>query len=227
MHFINKNNDFQKYALSEKGISSLKLHEYSNLMTPPYILEQRPLHAVSLDIFSRMMMDRIIWITTGFNSDMATIIQAQLMYLDELSNSDIRLHINSGGGSITSGLAIIDVMEYINSDVETINTELAASMGAVLLAAGTKGKRSSLRNSRTMIHQSSGGAVGEYDSAKIQFEEWSKLNKTIFEYLSNYTGKPSSRIVKDCVRDKWFSAEEALEYGLIDEIVKPNKNKVK
>lgn len=223
MFYIDKNKDFQKYANDRFHVPSLNLHQYTNLMTPPYILEQRPLHAVSLDIFSRMMMDRIIWITTGFNSEMATIIQAQLMYLDELSNQDIRLHINSGGGSITSGLAIIDVMEYINSDIETINTELAASMGAVLLAAGTKGKRSSLRNSRTMIHQSSGGAVGEYDSAKIQFEEWTKLNKTIFEYLGNYTDKTPSKVIKDCARDKWFSASEALEYGLIDEIVKPNK----
>lgn len=223
MFYIDKNKDFQKYANDRFHVPSLNLHQYTNLMAPPYILEQRPLHAVSLDIFSRMMMDRIIWITTGFNSEMATIIQAQLMYLDELSNQDIRLHINSGGGSITSGLAIIDVMEYINSDIETINTELAASMGAVLLAAGTKGKRSSLRNSRTMIHQSSGGAVGEYDSAKIQFEEWTKLNKTIFEYLGNYTDKTPSKVIKDCARDKWFSASEALEYGLIDEIVKPNK----
>lgn len=223
MIYINKDNEFKKFA-GDKGISSNKIDTYSNILTP-YILEERPLRATSIDIFSRMMMDRIIWITSGFNSEMATIIQAQLMYLDDISDKDIKMYINSGGGSITAGLAIIDVMDYINSDVATINTELAASMGAVLLAAGTKGKRASLRNSRTMIHQSSGGAVGEYDSAKIQFAEWEKLNKKIFTYLGEYTNKKPSKVIADCARDKWFDAEDAVSYGLIDEVIKPTKKR--
>ena len=211
--------EFERYATGHLGISSLKLHDYQNSMTP-YILEERELRATQMDIFSRLMMDRIIWIAGGIGEMTGVIVQAQLMFLDNTDDKDITMHIDSPGGYVKAGLGIVDVMDYIKCDIITVNTGMAASMGSVLLAAGTKGKRSSLRFSRTMLHQSSGGAVGNIQDARISMDEWEKTNKLLFELLGKYCGKTAKRVEKDAARDLWLSADEALNYKLIDEVIK-------
>jgi|TARA_R100000664_G_C2757962_1_gene146553 ATP-dependent Clp protease protease subunit len=215
--------EFERYATGHLGISSLKLHDYQNSMTP-YILEERELRATQMDIFSRLMMDRIIWIAGGISEMTGIIVQAQLMFLDNTDDKDITMHIDSPGGYVKAGLGIIDVMDYINAEIVTVNTGMAASMGSVLLAAGTKGKRSSLRFSKTMLHQSSGGAMGNIQDARISMNEWEKTNKILFELLGKYCGKTAKRVEKDASRDLWLDAEEALKYKIIDEVIK-NKNK--
>jgi ATP-dependent Clp protease protease subunit len=191
----------------------------------PYILEERELRATQIDIFSRLMRDRLLWVAGGVNDRMSTIVQAQLMFLDSVEQTDITMHIDSPGGSVKSGLSMVDVMDYIKSDIRTINTGMAASMGSVLLGAGTKGKRSSLRFSRTMLHQSSGGAVGNIQDAEISMKEWRKINNTLFELLGGYCEKSPEQVMNDASRDLWLSAEESLEYGIIDEIVKSKSKK--
>jgi len=176
-----------------------------------------------MDVFSRLMMERIIWVAGEVNDHMSTIVQAQLMFLDSLDNLDITMHIDSPGGSVKSGLSMVDVMDYINSDIRTINTGMAASMGSVLLGAGTKGKRGSLRFSRTMLHQSSGGAGGNIQDARITFKEWEKINDTLFDLLGGYCSKTAEQVKSDASRDLWLGADEALTYGIIDEIVKKKK----
>jgi ATP-dependent Clp protease protease subunit len=176
-----------------------------------------------MDVFSRLMMERIIWVAGGVDDHMSTIVQAQLMFLDSLDRTDITMHIDSPGGSVKSGLSMVDVMDYISSDIRTINTGMAASMGSVLLGAGTKGKRGSLRFSRTMLHQSSGGAGGNIQDARITFKEWEKINDTLFELLGGYCGKTAEQVKSDASRDLWLDSEEALAYGIIDEIVKKKK----
>lgn len=220
--------DYQQFSLyaKDKGISSMNLHYYNkrieNSLTP-YILEERPMNMTMMDVFSRLMMERIIWVSGVVDDHMSTIVQAQLMFLDSLDNGDITMHIDSPGGSVKSGLSMVDVMEYINSDIKTINTGMAASMGSILLGAGTKGKRGSLRFSRTMLHQSSGGFSGNIQDAKIDMEEWEKLNLLLFELLGEYTNKPAKQVMKDASRDLWLSSTDALEYGIIDEIVQKKK----
>jgi len=150
---------------------------------------------------------------------MSTVVQAQLMFLDNVADSDITLHIDSPGGSVKSGLSMVDVMEYINSDIRTINTGMAASMGSVLLGAGTKGKRSSLKHSRTMLHQSSGGFSGNIQDAEIDWQEWKKINQELFELLGKYCGKTAAKVKKDATRDFWLTADEAVAYGIIDEVI--------
>lgn len=213
--------DFPIYAKS-KGISSLHLHRYQDYQSSmtPYILEERQMNVTVMDVFSRLMMERIIWVAGEVNDYMSTIVQAQLMFLDSIDHNDITMHIDSPGGSVKSGLSMVDVMEYINSDIRTINTGMAASMGSVLLGAGAKGKRGSLRFSRTMLHQSSGGAVGNIQDAEISMKEWKRLNDTLFELLGSYCGKKPEQVKNDASRDLWLSSEEALNYGIIDEIVK-------
>ena len=218
---MNIGNDFKKFAKSE-GISTLKLENFENSMTP-YILEERELRSSQIDVFSRLMRDRIIWVAGEVNDHMSTIVQAQLMYLDSVEKKDITMHIDSPGGSVKSGLSMVDVMTYINSDIATINTGMAASMGSVLLGAGTKGKRSSLRFSRTMIHQSSGGAGGNIQDARIAFKEWEKINDTLFGLLGDFCGKTMDQVKKDAERDCWLSSQEALEYGIIDEVIKSRR----
>jgi len=154
---------------------------------------------------------------------MSTVVQAQLMYLDSTDNLDITMHIDSPGGSVKSGLSMVDVMDYIKCDIRTVNTGMAASMGSVLLGAGTKGKRSSLRFSKTMLHQSSGGAGGNIQDARINFIEWEKTNKILFELLGGYCGKSAEEVTQDSTRDFWLSAEEAVAYGIIDEVVLPKQ----
>jgi len=218
-------NDYRQFGLYAKdmGISSLSLHNFNknieNSLTP-YVLEERQMNVTQMDVFSRLMLERIIWVAGEVNDHMSTIVQAQLMFLDSIDNNDITMHIDSPGGSVKSGLSMVDVMEYINSDIRTINTGMAASMGSVLLGAGTKGKRGSLRFSRTMLHQSSGGFRGNIQDAKIDMIEWEKLNNILFDLLGDYCGKTGDQVKQDASRDLWLSANDALEYGIIDEIVK-------
>lgn len=217
--------DFTSYAKSN-GVSGLSLHQYQNFQSninanmTPYILEERQMNMTALDVFSRLMAERIIWLAGPVDDGMSTVVQAQLMYLDSVDSSkEITLHIDSPGGSVKSGLSIVDVMDYIKSDIRTINTGMAASMGSVLLGAGTKGKRNSLRFSKTMLHQSSGGLGGNIQDARITMVEWEKVNKILFELLGEYCNKTSEEIEKDASRDLWLTANEALEYGIIDEII--------
>ena len=215
-------NSFGLYAKDHK-ISSLDLHRFntnieSNLT--PYVLEERQMNVTQMDVFSRLMLERIIWVAGEVNDHMSTIVQAQLMFLDSLDSTDITMHIDSPGGSVKSGLSMVDVMDYISSDIRTINTGMAASMGSVLLGAGTKGKRGSLRFSRTMLHQSSGGAGGNIQDARITMLEWEKINNTLFDLLGGYCGKDAETVKNDASRDLWLGSDEALAYGIIDEIVK-------
>jgi ATP-dependent Clp protease protease subunit len=215
-------NSFGLYAKDHK-ISSLDLHRFNTNIESnmtPYILEERSMNVTVMDVFSRLMMERIIWVAGEVNDHMSTIVQAQLMFLDSLDSTDITMHIDSPGGSVKSGLSMVDVMDYIGSDIRTINTGMAASMGSVLLGAGTKGKRGSLRFSRTMLHQSSGGAGGNIQDARITFAEWEKINDTLFELLGEYCGKDAETVKNDASRDLWLGSENALTYGIIDEIVK-------
>jgi ATP-dependent Clp protease protease subunit len=220
--------DYQNFGLyaKDRGLSSLDLFRYNQRVEDsltPYILEERQMNVTVMDVFSRLMMERIIWVAGEVNDHMSTIVQAQLMFLDSIDNTDVTMHIDSPGGSVKSGLSMVDVMDYINSDIRTINTGMAASMGSVLLGAGTKGKRGSLRFSRTMLHQSSGGAGGNIQDARITMVEWEKLNNTLFELLGGYCGKTAEQVKTDASRDLWLSSEDALSYGIIDEIVKKKK----
>jgi ATP-dependent Clp protease protease subunit len=223
--------EFEKFAIKDQGIGSNTLHAYQKFMAAlpgvensmtPYILEERELRATQMDIFSRMMMDRTLWIAGGVNDAMSTVVQAQLLFLDQQNNKkQIVMHIDSPGGSVKSGLSIVDVMEYIQAPIQTINTGMAASMGSVLLGAGTKGMRASLRFSKTMLHQSSGGAVGNIQDAEITMIEWRKTNQILFDLLGGYCGKTAEQVIKDAQRDLWLSADEALAYGIIDEVLQP------
>jgi ATP-dependent Clp protease protease subunit len=226
MNYYSKDKEFSRYAKSEHNISSLKLDYYGKQVQgslTPYILEERELRVSQMDIFSRLMMDRLLWVAGEVNDNMSTIVQAQLMFLDSVNNDDITMHIDSGGGSCKSGLSMVDVMDYIKSDIKTVNTGMAASMGSILLGAGTKGKRSSLRFSTTMLHQSSGGFSGNIQDAAIDWKEWIKINDTLFTLLGEYCDKDPEQVKKDAERDLWLDSNQALEYGIIDFIVKKNK----
>ena len=219
---MNYGQEFQSYYTKHLSKPSSHLDYFNKQIEDsmtPYILEEREMRATQMDIFSRLLRDRILWAAGPVDDRMSTIVQAQLMFLDNTDKADITIHLDSGGGSIKSGLSMIDVMNYIKCDVRTINVGMCASMGAVLLGAGTKGKRSSLKFSRTMIHQSSSGFQGTYADAKVNFEEWTKINDTIFNLLGEYCDKSPEQIKIDADRDLWFSSQEILNYGLIDEIV--------
>ena len=226
---MNVEAEFKNYYVKHLGKGSLDLHNYGNQIESsmtPYILEEREMRVTQMDIFSRLMRDRILWVAGEVDDRMSTIVQAQLMFLDSVDNTDIRMHIDSPGGSVKSGLSMVDIMEYISCDIRTVNTGMAASMGSVLLGAGTKGKRSSLRFSRTMLHQSSGGAGGNIQDARINMIEWEKVNNILFDLLGKYCNKPSKQVMKDATRDLWLNAEKALSYGIIDEIVKTKKKEL-
>lgn len=218
--------DFRKYYVNHLGKNSLDLHylgnHFENSMTP-YILEEREMRVTQMDIFSRLMRDRLLWVAGGVDDRMSTVVQAQLMFLDSTDKADITMHIDSPGGSVKSGLSMVDVMNYIGCDIRTVNTGMAASMGSVLLGAGTKGKRSSLRFSKTMLHQTSGGAVGNIQDAEISMLEWKKVNDILFNLLGDFCGKDAEQVKQDASRDLWLDAQEALDYGIIDEIVKTKK----
>lgn len=223
---MNIGDDFKKYAMSDFNLSSSNLDYYGSQIKAsmtPYILEEREMRAVQLDIFSRLMMDRVLWVAGEVNDRMSTVVQAQLMYLDSVNELDITMHIDSPGGSVKSGLSMVDVMHYIKSDIITINTGLAASMGSVLLGAGTKGKRASLKFSRTMLHQSSGQAGGNILDAKVIWAEWDKINSKLFELLGDFCDKDPKQVMEDAQRDFWLDAEESKEYGIIDEVILKRK----
>ena len=221
-------NEFKNFAVKHMGIATTTLEDYmkaEHASMTPYILEEREMRVTQMDIFSRLMKDRIIWIGHEVNDHMSQIVQAQLMFLDNLSQDDITMHIDTPGGSVKSGLSMYDVMNYIHSDIITINTGMAASMGSILLGAGTKGKRYSLKHSRVMLHQLSSGTSGNIQDTRIQFEESEKYNKILFDILGNACDKKPSVVLKDAERDKWLNAEEAKAYGIIDDIIikKPGK----
>jgi len=223
---MNLGQDFTNYYTKHLGKGSLDLHYFGQQIESsmtPYILEEREMRATQIDIFSRLMRDRIIWVAGGVDDRMSTIVQAQLMFLDNTEKTDITMHIDSPGGSVKSGLSMVDVMNYIGCDIRTVNTGMAASMGSILLGAGTKGKRSSLRFSRTMLHQSSGGFGGNIQDAEISMKEWQKLNDILFSLLGEYCGRDAEQVKQDASRDLWLDSEQALEYGIIDEIVKTKK----
>ena len=223
---MNIGQEFQNYYVNHLGKGSLDLHNYSKRIESsmtPYILEEREMRVTQMDIFSRLMRDRLLWVAGPVDDRMSTVVQAQLMFLDSTDKTDITMHIDSPGGSVKSGLSMVDVMDYISCDIRTVNTGMAASMGSVLLGAGTKGKRSSLRFSKTMLHQTSGGAGGNIQDARINMIEWEKTNKILFDLLGSYCGKTAEQVTSDASRDLWLSADEALNYGIIDEIVTRKK----
>ncbi len=215
--------EFLKYAVKHKGITSTALGSYVNASMTPYIIEERQLNVAQMDVFSRLMMDRIIFLGTGINDQVANIIQAQLLFLESVdAKKDIQIYMNSPGGSVYAGLGIYDTMQYINPDVATICTGMAASMGAVLLCAGTKGKRSALKHARVMIHQPMGGAEGQASDMEITVREIQKLKKELYEIIANHSGQTMEKVEKDSDRDHWMVAEEAKAYGMIDELLVRN-----
>ncbi|MBQ5753103.1 MAG: ATP-dependent Clp endopeptidase proteolytic subunit ClpP [Alistipes sp.] len=215
--------EFKKFASAHCGIASTTLHDYCSMhdsYVNPMILEERRLNVTQLDVFSRLMMDRILFLGAPINDDVANIIQAQLLFLESVDpTKDIQLYINSPGGSVSAGLGIYDTMQLIGCDVATICTGMAASMGAVLLTAGTAGKRSALPHSRVMIHQPLGGVQGQASDIEITAREIARTKRELYEILSHHSGKTIKTIEKDADRDYWLSAEEARRYGLIDTVL--------
>ena len=219
--------DFRKYAIKHAGISSMVMDEYTSIYAnyiSPTIIEERQLNVASMDVFSRLMMDRIIFLGLPIDDYVANIIQAQLLYLDSADpGKDIQVYFNTPGGSVYAGLGIYDTIQYINADVATICTGMAASMGAILLCAGTKGKRSALKHARVMIHQPMGGVEGQASDIEITAKEIKKLKTELYEIIANHSGNTLKKIEKDSDRDYWMTAAEAKEYGMIDEILSRNK----
>lgn len=216
-------NEFRKYATKHIGINSLTLDKYSSITSnyiSPYIIEERNMNVATLDVFSRLMMDRIIFLGVPIYEDVANIIQAQLLFLESVDSSkEVQMYINSSGGLVSSGLGIYDTMQYINPDISTICTGMAASMAAVLLCSGTSGKRHALKHSRIMIHQPSGGFEGTSDDMVISLKEVLKLKKELYEILVLHTGQNYKKIEKDANRDYWMTSSEAKKYGMIDDVL--------
>lgn len=219
----NFSKDFNDYAVKHRGISSMTMHKFHsayNSYISPTIIEERQLNIASMDVFSRLMMDRIIFLGLPIDDYVANIIQAQLLFLDSTDpDKDISIYFNTPGGSVHAGLGIYDTMQYINCDVATICTGMAASMGAVLLCAGTKGKRTALKHSRVMIHQPMGGASGQAVDIEITSREIQKLKKELYEIIAYHSGKKYAKVEADSDRDYWMTAAEAKEYGMIDEVL--------
>tara|TARA_B110000003_G_scaffold155191_1_gene155829 strand:- start:674 stop:1345 length:672 start_codon:yes stop_codon:yes gene_type:complete len=212
--------EFSKFATLDKGISSMHLQDYVQSSLTPYIIEERSLNVAQMDVFSRLMMDRIIFLGTGINDQVANIVQAQLLFLESAdSKKDIQIYMNSPGGSVHAGLGIYDTMQVVTPDVATICTGMAASMGAVLLCAGAEGKRSALKHSRVMIHQPMGGAQGQASDMEITLQEILKLKKELYEIIASHSGQPFDKVELDSDRDYWMTSTEAKEYGMIDEIL--------
>ena len=229
---LNKN-EFKKYAVKHLGMSSMHLEHYAEASTrnfrpnipqignfTPYVIEERQLNVASMDVFSRLMMDRIIFMGVGINDYVANVVQAQLLFLESVDpKRDVQIFINSPGGSVIAGMGIYETMQYISPDVATICTGLAASMGAVLLAAGQKGKRTCLPHGRVMIHQPLGGMQGQVTEMEISYRLIKALQKELYDILAKHTGQTYETIEKDCDRDNWMVAEEAKTYGLVDEVL--------
>ena len=220
----NITSDFRKFATSKLRMSGMTLDDVvaaQNQYLNPYILEERQLNVTQMDVFSRLMMDRIIFLGTEINDYTANTIQAQLLYLDSTDpGKDISIYLNSPGGSVTAGLGIYDTMQFISSDVATICTGMAASMGAVLLVAGQEGKRSALPHSRVMIHQPLGGVQGQASDIEIEAREIQKFKKELYTIISNHSHTPYDKVWADADRNYWMTAEEAKEYGMIDQVLK-------
>ena len=231
------NNDFRNYAVKHLGMSGLALDQYVSATSrgaqsiaasyiSPTIIEERQLNVAQMDVFSRLMMDRIIFLGTDVNDYTANVIQAQLLYLDSADpGKDVSIYINSPGGSVYAGLGIYDTMQYIKSDVSTICTGMAASMAAVLLVAGEKGKRFALKHSRVMIHQPMGGAQGQASDIEITAREIQKLKKELYTIISDHSGQPFEKVERDSDRDYWMTAYEAKDYGMIDDVLVRIKDK--
>lgn len=216
-------NEFRKYAVKHKGISSTTFDKYTSVVTNylnPTIIEERQLNVAQMDVFSRLMMDRIIFLGVPIDDTVSNIIQAQLLFLESQdSTRDIQIYINSPGGSVYAGLGIYDTMQYINPDIATICTGLAASMASVLLCAGVKGKRTALPHSRVLIHQPLGGVEGQASDIEITAREIGKLKKELYDIIAHHSGQPYEKIWEDADRDYWMTAAEAKEYGMIDEVL--------
>ena len=217
-------NDFRDYAVKHLGMNPLALDKYASTITSSYIsptiIEERQLNVAQMDVFSRLMMDRIIFLGTDVNDYTANVIQAQLLYLDSADpGKDISIYINSPGGSVYAGLGIYDTMQYVSSDVATICTGMAASMAAVLLVAGAKGKRFALRHSRVMIHQPMGGAQGQASDIEITAREIQKLKKELYTIIADHSGMSYDKVAQDSDRDYWMTAQEAKDYGMIDQVL--------
>ena len=224
------NNEFYKYATKHAGISSAELEKYMRTSVPdingftPQVIEERQMNIVGMDVFSRLMMDRIIFLGVPVNDYVANVIQAQLLFLESTDNKrDIQMFINSPGGNVISGLGIYDTMQYVAPEIGTICTGLAASMGAVLLAAGTKGKRTCLPHSRVMIHQPSGGMQGQFTEMEISYNLIRGMRDELYAIMAKHTGKTTEQIEKDSDRDNWMTSHQAKEYGLVDEVLTRSK----
>ncbi|MCM1483916.1 MAG: ATP-dependent Clp endopeptidase proteolytic subunit ClpP [Muribaculaceae bacterium] len=218
------NSDFRNFAVKHLGMNSLALDQYASSITSSYIsptiIEERQLNVAQMDVFSRLMMDRVIFLGTDVNDYTANVIQAQLLYLDSTDpGKDVSIYINSPGGSVYAGLGIYDTMQYISSDVTTICTGMAASMAAVLLVSGAKGKRFALKHSRVMIHQPMGGAQGQASDIEITAREIQKLKKELYTIISDHSGMSFDKVERDSDRDYWMTAMEAKEYGMIDDVL--------
>jgi ATP-dependent Clp protease protease subunit len=231
---MNYAQEFKDYAIKHMGVSACQFQAWEDVQTriygpsaslTPYILEERELRVTQMDIFSRLMMDRIIWLAGPVNDRMSTVVQAQLMFLDNLEVKDVILHVDTPGGSVKSGLSIVDVMNYVSSDIVTVNTGMAASMGSILLGAGTKGKRFTLPNSRVMLHQVSTGAQGNIQDIRRSIAEGEKYNTKLFNMLGEFTNKTPEQVLEDAERDFWLDGEEALAYGIVDGVITNKKKK--
>jgi ATP-dependent Clp protease protease subunit len=228
---MNTGKEFEKYAVKHRGISSNTLdgyikHNVTNLT--PNIIEERPMNVAVMDVYSRLMMDRIIFLGYPVNDEVANIITAQLLFLESTDRTrDVQLYINSPGGGVYAGLGLYDTMQFVNPDVATICTGIAASMAAVLMAAGAPGKRSALKHSRIMMHQPSAGAAGQASDVAITVNEVRKIKHELYDILSNHTGQSVEKVAKDSNRDFWMTASEAKDYGLIDEVLITNARKEK
>jgi ATP-dependent Clp protease protease subunit len=227
---MSDSNEFYKYATKHAGISSADLERYMRTSIPdingftPQVIEERQMNIVGMDVFSRLMMDRIIFLGVPVNDYVANVIQAQLLFLESTDNKrDIQMFINSPGGSVISGLGIYDTMQYVSPEIGTICTGLAASMGAVLLCAGTRGKRTCLPHSRVMIHQPSGGMQGQFSDMEISYNLIKGMRNELYAIMAKHTGKTFEQIEKDSDRDNWMTANEAKEYGLVDEVLTRSK----
>lgn len=222
------NNDFRKFAVHHRGMNGLALDQYTSQVSDSYIsptiIEERKLNVAQMDVFSRLMMDRIIFLGTQVDDYTANVIQAQLLYLDSSEpGKDVSIYINSPGGSVSAGLGIYDTMQYIQSDVSTICTGMAASMAAVLLVAGAKDKRFALKHSRVMIHQPMGGIQGQASDIEITSREILKLKKELYTIISEHSGQPYEKVYQDSDRDYWMTAQEAVDYGMIDRVLEKSK----
>lgn len=228
---MNLGKEFEKFAIKDQGISSNTLHGYTKHMITnltPNIIEERPMNVAVMDVYSRLMMDRIIFLGYPITDEVANIITAQLLFLDSTDRTrDIQMYINSPGGSVHSGLGVYDTMQYVSPDVATICIGVAASMAAVLMCAGTEGKRTALKHSRIMMHQPSAGAGGQASDIEITVAQVKKLKQELYEVVSQHSNQPVEKIAKDFDRDFWMTALEAKEYGLVDEVLVLNPKKQK